>query len=249
MARNCGDSGEAELAAATATLAASGFVFLPARETAGLLGEAAAAAWPAFAASWDDLGPDLYMADGGRYRRRRHASFRITGGEVARKAHQPHYQSRDYNPLNGGVQRWFEPVAEAVAAGPVTAAALGLCDEVFSALGPALAGAAWHVEMHQFRIEALPDTAGQPTPEGMHQDGVDWVLVMLVGRRNVEEGVTRIARAGPGGADLDRFVLAEPMDTVLLDDHRVRHGVTPITRADPARPGWRDALVVTFRRE
>ena len=27
-----------------------------------------------------------------------------------RKPHQPHYQSRDYNPLNGGIERWFEPV-------------------------------------------------------------------------------------------------------------------------------------------
>ena len=30
----------------------------------------------------------------------------------ARKPHQPHYQSRDYNALNGGIARWFEPVLE-----------------------------------------------------------------------------------------------------------------------------------------
>ena len=30
-------------------------------------------------------------------------------GAIHRKTHQPHYQSRDYNPLNGGIARWFDP--------------------------------------------------------------------------------------------------------------------------------------------
>ena len=37
--------------------------------------------WPAFAASWNDLGLDTYMADGGRYRKRRHAAFGAPAGE------------------------------------------------------------------------------------------------------------------------------------------------------------------------
>ena len=53
------------------------------------------------------------MADGGRYRKRRFAVF---GGErraaIVRKPHQPHYQSRDYNTLNGGIERWFEPMTD-----------------------------------------------------------------------------------------------------------------------------------------
>ena len=36
--------------------------------------------WDAFAASWDDLGLDTYMADGGRYRQRRHAAFATRRG-------------------------------------------------------------------------------------------------------------------------------------------------------------------------
>jgi hypothetical protein len=35
----------------------------------------------------------------------------------------------------------------------------------------------------------------------------------------------------------------------LVDDSRVYHGVTPVTPLDPARPAYRDVLVVTFRRE
>ncbi|MEJ0044812.1 MAG: 2OG-Fe dioxygenase family protein [Rhodospirillales bacterium] len=31
--------------------------------------------WARFSDSWNDLGVDTYMADGGRYRRRRYAAF------------------------------------------------------------------------------------------------------------------------------------------------------------------------------
>ena len=33
---------------------------------------------------------------------------------------------------------------------------------------------------------------------------------------------------------------------MLIDDHRILHGVTELHPLDPARPAWRDALVVTF---
>ena len=99
--------------------------------------------------------------------------------------------------------------------------------------------------MHQFRIAASADAEGRPTPEGMHRDGVDWVLVLLVRRENVDSGVTRIADAM--GAVLGDFTLAAPMDAALVDDRRVQHGVTAIHPLDPSRPAWRDVLVLTFR--
>mgnify|MGYP000330143438 CR=1 FL=1 len=196
--------------------------------------------WAAFTASWRHLGPDLYMADGGRYRRRRHATFACRDGVLTRQPHQPHWQSRDYNPLNGDVQRWFDPVDPATIANPVMQAILAFCADSFD---PAKSGD-WHVELHQFRIEASVAQQGRPTPEGMHRDGVDRVLVMLVERCNVREGVTRIG--APDGRALGEFTLTDPGDTMLIDDHRILHGVTEIHPLDPARPAWRDALVVTF---
>jgi hypothetical protein len=98
--------------------------------------------------------------------------------------------------------------------------------------------------VHQFRIESTAREAGQPTPEGMHRDGVDFVLIMLVGRRNVANGVSTIS--DPGGTPLLRVQLADPFDTMVLDDARVRHGVSPIQACDPAQPAVRDVLVVTL---
>ncbi len=227
------------------SLAGDGFVRFEAEETRALLGSDAMAGWDAFAQSWNDLSLDTFMADGGRYRRRRFAAFAAGPDGVDRKPHQPHWQSRDYNPLNGGVQRWFEPVTEAIAQHPVTQ---GVIRAGLDRFGP-VSGyeGAWHVELHQFRIEARAGEMGQPTPEGAHRDGVDWVIVMLVDRRNVDSGVTDIY--APGGASLGSFTLTAPGDAVFLDDHRVLHGVTPIRPLDPARPAVRDVLVVTYRRE
>ena len=227
-----------------AQIGAVGYARLPGRAAIDFFECHDAEAWRQFVGSWDDLGADLYMADGGRYRRRRHAAFRVVDGVAERKPHQPHFQSRDYNRLNGDVQRWFMPVSEAVASSPVTRAILRQCGLLFTAVSGRPADQPWHVELHQFRIEASAETEGRPTPEGRHRDGVDWVLVMLIARDNVSEGLTEIST--PGGEALGRFTLDVFGDAVFLDDHRVLHGVTPITPIDPAALAHRDALVVTF---
>jgi hypothetical protein len=226
----------------------TGFALVRAPEMRAVLEAAGLADWDSFARSWDDLGVDTYMADGGRYRRRRFAVFRATAEGFARKPHQPHYQSRDYNPLNGDIERWFEPVTERIAAHPALRAILGVCHLLFDRLTPKeTRPAAWHVEIHQFRIEAHAGAEGWPTPEGMHRDGVDWVLVLLVDRVNIRSGETTIAdlRKNPLGS----FTLTDPLDAAVTDDNRVCHGVTPVTPLDPAQSGHRDVLVVTFRRE
>ena len=225
-------------------LGRDGFAFVPgAAMRAALEAHGPLADWDAFAASWEDLGLDTYMADGGRYRKRRHAVFAADADGIHRKPHQPHYQSRDYNPLHGGIERWFAPIEPAMGDSASLTTILGFCRALFDRLTPT---PAWHIEVHQFRIEARRDAPGRPTPEGTHQDGVDHVLVLLVGRRNVREGettVTDLARRRLGS-----FTLTEPFDAALVDDNRVMHGVTPVQPVDPARPGARDVLVVTFRR-
>jgi hypothetical protein len=229
------------------TLATDGFAFVRAPVMERLLAAAAPLSdWDAFAASWDDLSLDTYMADRGRYRKRRHAVFAARAdGAVTRQKHQPHYQGLDYNPLNGGVERWFEPILPEIAAGPSMTAILGFCRGLFERLAPTTR--AWHIEAHQFRIEARPGEEGRPTPEGLHRDGVDYVLVLLIRRRNIVSGTTSIHAVGDK-RHLGSFTLTEPFDAALVDDRRVYHGVTPVEPQDPASSAYRDVLVVTFKK-
>jgi hypothetical protein len=229
-----------------ASLAREGYAFVQggamrrALETFGSLDD-----WDAFAASWSDLELDTHMADGGRYRRRRHAVFASGPGvELRRAPHQPHFQALDYNPLNGGVARWFAPVTDAAADSHAMRTILEFSRGLFTRLAPDVPG--WKIEVHQFRIEARVGAAGRPTPEGLHRDGVDYVLVLLVGRRNIASGVTSINRLD--GQPLGHFTLTDAFDAALVDDTRVAHGVTPVEPIDPALPAYRDVLVVTFRK-
>lgn len=201
-----------------------------------------------FASSWDDLGLDLCMADGGRYRRRRFAAFRLLDNFISRKPHQPHYQSQDYNTLNGGIQRCFDPVLEEVANHSFMQELIGICGRVFDRISPDPARSSpWHTEVHQFRIETRNKESGLPTPEGMHRDGVEWVCVALINRENVTSGVTKILDTENGS--LSQFILTHRLDAVFLDDRRVLHGVTPISFANPEHHGFRDVLVLTFRHD
>jgi hypothetical protein len=226
-------------------LAGPGFCFVHAVGMRALLEAAGSLAdWDAFADSWDRLETDEHMADHGRYRRRRHAVYSASpGAPVLQRPPQPHYQALEYNALNGGIARWFAPVELAFATGPSLSTVVGFCRSLFERLAGAIA---WHIELHQFRIEAGEGLDGKPTPEGMHRDGVDYVLVLLVDRRNIDRGTTLIG--APDGSTTDSFTLAAPFDAALLDDHRVYHGVTPVQAKDPGLPAHRDVLVVTFRR-
>ncbi len=225
----------------------NGFARVPAIQFKQWLQDADWQAWSEFAASWNDLGVDTYMADGGRYRRRRFEAYAVSAQGIQRKPPQPHYQSRDYNALNGGIERWFLPFADHIAQHPLLLDILRGCEQLFSSLTPAASRPAqWHVECHQFRIEAQPGVHGKPTPEGLHRDGVDWVLVLLITRENIAEGVTTIydQRQQPIGS----FTLTEPCDAAFVDDARVYHGVTPVRPLHADKPAYRDVLVVTFRR-
>ena len=225
-----------------APIARDGFTFAPAASMRPVLGELPD--WDAFAASWGNLPRDTHLPDGHRYRRRRHATLSARAGEPGFRVerHQPHYQGLEYNPLVGGIERWFEPIEPAVLGGESFRAIVGFCLELFGKLRP---GRDWHIECHQFRIEARPEAAGQPTPEGVHRDGVDCVLVLLVDRVNIESGTTTVHALD--GAPLGSFTLATPLDAALVDDTRVKHGVTAVRPVDPARAAHRDVLVVTLR--
>jgi len=225
-------------------IAGAGFAFAHGANMRDLLARHGSLAdWRSFADSWNHLELDTYMADGGRYRRRRHAAYAVVGGEaILRQPHQPHIQTLEYNPVNGGIERWFEPIDPEVGSGDSMTTVLGFCRALFDTLAPSRPD--WHIEVHQFRIEARPYEQGRPTPEGLHRDGVDYVLVLLVDRRNIARGVTTIH--APDGRELGHFTLTDPFDAALVDDSRVAHGVTPVAAIDPAQPAYRDVLVVTF---
>jgi hypothetical protein len=224
-----------------AQLCSAGYAVLdaPSLSTLSTVASTQLKAWNRF---WDDLPHDRHLRDGGRYRRRRHGSFIVDGTSVSPVPHRAHWQPVEYNALHGGIERWFEPLPAALADDAAWLRLLGAIGRCVSALR---GKQRWFVEAHSFRIETGDEGIGRPTPEGAHRDGVDLVAVILVARRNVKGGETRVFDArGPQGL---RFTLAEPWSVLLLDDARLIHETTPIQPLDPAQPAQRDTLVLTYR--
>ncbi|CAI9121953.1 2OG-Fe dioxygenase family protein [Brytella acorum] len=197
-----------------------------------------------FCQSWNDMPVDTYMGDRGVYRRRRHATYRVSNDHRIQKLpHRPHYQTVNYNHLNGGVERHFDPIPDTVADGAVLRALLHFASSVFSALDPV---PSWYVEVHQFRIEAV-EHGGKPTPEGAHRDGVSFVLMVLIDRHNVTGGETTVYSLS--GVPLADFTLQKRFDIALVNDEKVVHGVSPVFPTDGNNVAYRDVLVITFRAE
>ena len=229
------------------TIARQGFVHLDPERTLALAGLAQADI-DRLQPTWDRLPPDGWLRDGGRYRRRRHSCFvnDPAAGSLQQVPHRAHWQPVDYNALHGGIERMFDPVEAKTCQDPAWRRLLAALGALFaeaslaSGLPPV---ERWYIEAHQFRIDTS-DGVGRPTPEGAHRDGVDYVAVILVERRDVRGGETRVFEAdGPRGI---RFVMQRPWSAVLLDDARMVHETTPI-QPDGADP-HRDTLVLTYRR-
>lgn len=231
------------------SLARKDFLFLPADRTRTILNEVQDAPlrdWDSFQKSWFDLPLDPYMADGGRYRKRRHATLSaLPSSRCAHlQPHQPHFQSLKYNHLNGGIARHYEPIAAEVLAGATMQSLIRLGCELFGRLAPFYP---WHIEVHQFRIEAQEGGSGLPTPQGVHQDGVNYVLMVMVQRQNLVNGSTAIYDKHK--IKVDEFTLQQPLDLAIVNDEHVFHGVTPIVQLSTDAPAIRDVLVITFRRK
>jgi len=97
------------------------------------------------------------------------------------------------------------------------------------------------VEVHLMRTRPGPVIVNQ-----FHKDGEPFFVLSLLGRRNINDATTQIAHDPQGREVVDRFVLAEPLDSLLVDDRTVYHNVTPFRALDESQPAFRDIINVGF---
>lgn len=200
--------------------------------------------WDDLHQSWFDLRRDTHLKDGGAYRQRRHSCFvqDLDAGAMTQTPHRAHWQPTVFNALHGGYDRMFEPIISHVTADQAFLKLLSTFGETFAHLHTTRQ---WFIEAHQFRINTHGGI-GRPTPEGAHRDGVDFVVVMMLGRYQVKGGETRVFNVNDSTGV--RFVMEEPYTAILLNDAKVIHETTPIQPAEPDQTDcWRDTLVLTYR--
>lgn len=200
-------------------------------------------AYQRFRQSWNGLIRDPYLRDGGSYRYRRYSVFHWQYDKLTVLPHEPHYQSSHYNHVHGGFNRHFRAWLPTTLKNPALTRIIQWATKQFSTDPKTL----WRIQAHQFRIKANAQQQGKPTPEGVHKDGADYILIMLLDRQNVQGGESQIFDNAM--QPLAEGTLVKAGDLVLVNDKQVFHGVTAITPNDPTQPAWRDVLVLTFHKQ
>ncbi|MEE9327640.1 MAG: 2OG-Fe dioxygenase family protein [Cocleimonas sp.] len=198
-----------------------------------------------FQKSWQSLPTDQFLSDGGHYRYRRYSVFkyRTAEDELELLPHEPHFQSTYRNNMNGGINRDYEPFKQS----SIDNASLKSIIYFVSKQISFNAEKEWRIQAHQFRIETSEEESGKPTPEGIHRDGADFILIMLLNRDNISGGLNHIY-------DKNKKILLETKlselgDAVLIDDRKVWHGVSEIYPVNKSDVGNRDVLVLTFHHQ
>lgn len=194
-----------------------------------------------FKHSWNSLAKDEYLQDSWHYRRRRYSVLHWHQGRLQQLAHEPHYQELEYNPLHGGIQRDYESWTDSSLRNPCFLSLLNWAQQQLPTLNEG-----WRIQAHQFRISATEGNPGKPTPEGIHKDGSDYTLIMLLAKNNVAGGVNYLYNNEK--EVLCQITLEQPGDCILLDDRAVYHSVSEIMPMDSAKDTFRDTLVLTFHR-
>ena len=196
-------------------------------------------------ADWNDLPPDNYLKDGASFRLRRFAYFYFlpSTGEVRPFPPTPYFQARELNSYAGGIQRKFSHLHDSTLTNQFLYALIRFNFQQFP-VSKEMAQQPWKLDVHQIRIVATPGEAGEPTPEGIHHDENDFVCMHLANRQNTVGGVNTIYDNNRRA--LISCTLHEPMDSLIVWDPHVMHGVSSIQPQHLDEQAVRDILLIGY---
>jgi hypothetical protein len=104
------------------------------------------------------------------------------------------------------------------------------------------------------------DIQGYPALEGVHQDGSDHTMTVMLGSSNItaDSGITFVhARDETTGVQTPetrmellkgRYQHRDFLDTLLFTDSSFKHSVTPVYARDSSQPSYRDMFVIFSRK-
>jgi hypothetical protein len=200
-------------------------------------------AWSELAEAWEGLPLDEHLPRGASFRFRRFGRLAARpmddGYRLEPLPSAPFRQSAELIPLYGGKAREFAPIHARTLSAPALHALvdhdLELVTMAEGRRPPCQVG------LHMVRVIAASDEQVAPAPEGRHRDGHSYIAMHLIGRRNCTGGISRVYE---GRAPQPCLVttMREPLDTVVIDDCRVEHEVSPIQST--LGRGERDILLV-----
>lgn len=206
--------------------------------------------------SFDNL-PETPHADG-KYRLRRysiielHTTFWNAHEETAAEKlnNREFLQSEDLNKHQGGMSRKFEDLEDST----IQSRGFKEICHLFKNANNLVDGQ--EVEVHQMRIVTLdsedyltkngPWVVTPVSPEGVHQDGFDYIAMIGINRNNIEGGELKAFHPN----NKDTPILSKPLDSgdmFILQDSVLFHDASPIRAVKRRVKGCLDAFVLCAR--
>ncbi|MFE2385546.1 2OG-Fe dioxygenase family protein [Streptomyces misionensis] len=187
--------------------------------------------------SFDDLAFDEYIGNGNRWRR--FSQYRLQHKDGAwdfeRLPHRPYVTYSKFNPIAGGIRRHYQPIE------------IDLTDHIREACAqiPLPEDDIWQINVHQYRVVASKELQGVVVPEGVHQDGHEFVVISVYNRVGIT-GAELTLRAAED-KETPIFTATLPAgQAIAFDDRALWHYVTDIVPVE--EEGHRDITVVSFSR-
>ncbi|MBD2436808.1 2OG-Fe dioxygenase family protein [Nostoc sp. FACHB-110] len=172
----------------------------------------------------------------GNYRLRRLSRFTVSGNELIKLPHGYLFQSKSYNPLVGDIKREFSELEDSIVElDSFKKMVLAFSDSC--KLHPEA-----EIGVHQIRTICSPDNMGNPAPEGIHQDGTDFIGIFSVNRDNIQGGETHLYTAKKEKPVFSKVLNSGEL--LLVNDHDFFHFTTPI-KPQTEGLGIRDVFVLT----
>ena len=184
---------------------------------------------------FENLPIDPYVK--GEYRSRRLSRFIVSRDKLVKLPHGYLLQSREYNPLLGGIKRDFAELDDALIELEIFKHLIfAFCDSCKLHLDA-------EIDVHQIRTTCSPNNLGNPAPEGIHRDGSDFIGIFSVSRDNIQGGETHLYTAKKEKPVFNKVL--QPGEIVLVNENQFFHFTTPIKPQNPGL-GTRDVFVINY---
>ena len=181
----------------------------------------------------------------GKYRLRRYSAIEVRStfwdakeeADITKLSRTEFTQDQHWNKHQGGMARSFKPVEDEV----LHSKGFGEICLSFMKYFSMVDGQ--EIEVHQLRVRTLDgETWTQVAPEGVHQDGYDYIAMVGINRHNIEGGEL-LAYFSKDEDYFLKYALG-PGEILMLDDSKLWHNASPIRRSTAA-VGYGDWFVLT----
>ena len=195
--------------------------------------------------SWENLKKDNYLKDGKsfRYRQFRYFYFLPSSQKIVPFASTPYYQPPETNQYAESIDRLFDSMTEEVINNAFLRELIKF-DFLQLPVQETMKSTPWLLDIHQVRIVTTEAENGEPTPEGIHHDENDFVCIHLIKRENITGGLNGVYSNNK--ELLQKCSLMDNLDSIILWDPKVMHGVASIYPKNSKKVAFRDVLLIGF---